>query len=379
MKYRCQFWGVLCLVLLSSLAAPSQAQSPSEIDAIVAEELLDHVLAHCRAGQSEQAQRLAREIREQFATTPGIEALLGPILEGACKAPMTPTAGLRELHLGLGWDDNVNLGIAASSVTFQTAAQPITYRLDDSYQPIRSGYVSATAMQQHQTNNGWTLQAAIGARQLTQYSPFNTLGLQLTGRRAQSIWGTPGQLNLGWVETWLGGQHHRSVPSLGWTSLPSQGQQGWLVSATAQHHQFARIDADARQLQAAITHQSRPNAHTQISWGGGLLHDQALGQRAGGNRQGAHLLANWQHARQDGLLHAQWALHQWTSAQGFLPGLIDQRRHNATTTWVMGYQRPLAQGRLVYVEYQHRNSRDNVPLYAHRSNQLGVGWLLRWP
>jgi len=375
MKYRCKLLGFLGVVL-TSLVAPSQAQSPSEIDAIVAEELLDHVLAHCRAGQAEQAQRLARDIREQFATTPAIEALLGPILEGACKAPMPPSARLRELHLSLGWDDNVNLGIAGSSVT---AAQPITYRLDDSYQPVSSSYVSAMAMQQHQTANGWTLQAAIGARQLTQYSPFNTLGLQLTGRRAQTIWGTPGQLNLGWVETWLGGQHHRSAPSLAWTSLPSRGQQGWIVSATAQQQQFARIEADARQILAGITHQSRPNAHTQISWGGGLLHDQALGQRAGGNRQGAHLLAHWQHARQDGLLHAQWALHQWTSAQGFLPGLIDQRRHNATTTWVMGYQRPLAQGRSVYVEYQHRNSRDNVPLYDHRSNQLGVGWLLRWP
>lgn len=378
MTHRCSPLGLLGLAL-ASLAMPAQAQSPAEIDALVAEELLDHALAQCRAGQAEQAQRLAQDIREQFATTPAIEALLGPIADGACQAPAPTATRQRELHLSLGWDDNVNLGIAAASVTFQTPAQPITYVLDDSYQPVSSAYVSATAMQQYSTANGWTLQATAGARQLARYSPYNTLGLQLTGRRAQSIGGTPGHLNLGWAETWLGGQHHRSAPSIGWASLPSRGQQGWVVNANAQHHRFARTDTDARQLQAGITHQSRPDAHTQISWGTGLLHDQALSPRAGGHRQGTHLQASWQHARQGGLWHAEWGLHQWLSAQAFLPGLIEQRRSNATTTWVVGYQRPLAQGSLVYVEYQHRNSRDNVPLYAHRSNQLSMGWLLRWP
>lgn len=363
---------------LAIVAMPAQAQSPAEIDVLVAEELLELVLAQCRAGQAEQAQSLAQDIREQFATTPAIEALLGPITDGVCQPPTAPASRLRELHLSLGWDDNVNLGIAAASVTFQTPAQPITYALDDSYKPVSSAYVSATAMQQHSTTHGWTLQYAAGARQLARYSPYNTFGLQVTGRRSQSIWGTPGHLSLGWGETWLGGHHHRRAPSLSWTSLPSQGQQGWVFNANAQHHRFARTEADARQLQAGITHQSRPNTHTQIRLGAGLLHDHALSPRAGGHRQGANAQVSWQHARQGGLWHAQWALHQWTSAQAFLPGLIEQRRHNATTTWVMGYQRPMAQGGLVFAEYQHRSSKDNLPLYAHNSNQLSMGWLLRW-
>lgn len=366
-------------LVLASLAMPAQAQSPTEIDALVSEELIDHVMAKCRAGLAEQAQRLAQDIREQFVTTTAIEALLSPILDGACKLPAAPPTRMREIHFSLGWDDNVNLGIAATSVTFQTPGQPITYQLDNSYRPISSAYVTATAMHQHSTANGWNVQATAGARQLTQYSPFDTLGLQLTGRRSQSIWGTPGQLSLGWSETWLGGKHYRSAPSLAWSSLPSRGQKGWVMSTNIQQLRFFQIDADARQLQAAITHQSRPDAQTLISWGGGLLHDQALGLRAGGNRQGAHIQTGIQYAQQGGLWHAQWARHQWTTARAFLPGLVDQRRHNATTTWIMGYQRTLVQNNLVYVEYQHRNSQDNISLYDHRSNQLGVGWLLRWP
>lgn len=92
MKYRCKLLGFLGVVL-TSLVAPSQAQSPSEIDAIVAEELLDHVLAHCRAGQAEQAQRLARDIREQFATTPPLKPCSAPSWKGPAKPPCPPAPG----------------------------------------------------------------------------------------------------------------------------------------------------------------------------------------------------------------------------------------------------------------------------------------------
>ena len=366
---------LLALVTLMVLAGPAHAQN--DPDPLMTEELVDLVLSHCRAGRGEQARRLARDIREQLPTTAAIEALLAPALEGAC-AP-TAKAKLNELHLSLGWDDNVNLGVLASSVTFQSPGQPVTYQLDDSYKPVRSAYISATGMHQTQTANGWTVQALVGARQLLDYSPLNTLGLQLTGRRPLGAAGLPGELTMAWAETWVGGRHFRSAPSVAWQSLPSQGQQGWVFNLGAQHHDYSGTTFDARQLTTGLTHLSRPDARTQISWGGGLLLDQALGARAGGNRQGMNLQAGWQHAHRGGVWHAQWALHQWTSAQDFLPGLMDYRRTNRTTTAVIGYQQPLSVGGVGYVEYLHRNSRDNVPLYAYRSNQLGVGWMLRWP
>jgi len=321
---------------------------------------------------------MALDIQRQLLTTPAIDALLAPVMSGACQAPTSNRLG--ELHLSLGWDNNINLGVSASSVNFQTATQTVNYQLDDSYRPIRSAYVSAIGMHQHNTASGWAIQALAGARQLSSYSPFNTLGLQITGRHPLQVGGAAGHLTLGWAETWLGGQHYRSAPSLTWQSQPHQGQAGWGMQANVQqHHHRTSGTPDARLLQASLSYQARPAPPTQISWGAGLLHDQALDTRAGGNRQGHHLQARWKHSTPTGLWHAQWARHPWQSAKPFLPGLIDAQRHNDTTTLAIGYQRPLGQGQLAYVEYQSRNSRDSVPLYTHRSNQLSAGWLLRWP
>jgi hypothetical protein len=108
------------------------------------------------------------------------------------------------------------------------------------------------------------------------------------------------------------------------------------------------------------------------------MHDQALGPRAGGQRTGMSLQLGWQHAIHGGLWHAQWVQQSWRSAHDFLPGLIDYRRSNQTATAIVGYQKALASGAVGYIEYQHRNSKDNVPLYVYRSNQLAVGWTRRW-
>ncbi len=363
------------MLCAAAMALPAHGQP--QTDTLMAEELLELMLSHCRAGQADQARRLAQDIREQLPTTPAIDALLAPVLDGACK-PAAPKP-LRELHLTMGWDDNVNLGLLVNSVTFAGPGQPITFSLDDRYKPVRSAYLGATGLLQTQTASGWTVQAQFGARQLLDYSPLNSLGVQLTGRRDQQALGTPGQITLGWAETWLGGQHFRSAPSLAWQSQPSQGQQGWVFNVGAQHHDYSTTTLDARQLLAGITHLSRPDARTQISWGAGLLHDQALGARAGGNRQGLNLQLGWQHAWLGGVWYAQWARQQWSSSQHFLPGLVDERRSNRTTTALFAYQRPLRSGAVAYVEFQRRNSHDNVPLYVYRSNQLGAGWVLRWP
>jgi hypothetical protein len=364
--------GIALALLVTAVHAQNQA------DLLITDELIDQIMDLCRAGQSETARQMALDIQRQLPTTPSIDTLLAPVISGACQTPAP--ARLAELHLSLGWDNNINLGVSASSVNFQTATQTVNYQLDDSYRPTRSAFVSATGMHQHITASGWTIQTLAGARQLSSYSPFNTLGLQISGRRPLQIGAAAGHLSLGWAETWLGGQRYRSAPSLAWQSQPQQRQAGWSVQANMQqHHHHTPGIPDARLLQASLSYQIRPTPPTQISWGAGLLHDQALDARAGGNRQGHHLQARWQHSTPTGLWHAQWARHQWQSAKPFLPGLIDAQRHNDTTTLAIGYQRPLGQGQLAYLEFQSRHSRDSVPLYTHSSNQLSAGWLLRWP
>ena len=368
---------IALLVFIMVLALPVRADAEPDTAPLMAEELLEMVLSKCRAGQSAEARRLAQDIQAQLPTTAAIDALLAPVLDGAC-AP-TASSGLRELHLSMGWDDNVNLGLFASTVSFSSPGQAFTFQLDDSYKPVPSAYLGATGLHEVRVDGGWIVQTQVGARQVVDYSPLDTLGLQVTGRRDWSLLGLPGLLTMGWTETWLGGRHFRSAPSVAWQSQSGTGERrGWGLDIGAQYHNFADNTFDARQLQLGVTYLGRPGARTQVNLSAGLMHDQALGSRAGGDRRGMNLLAGWQQAWLDGVWHVQWAHQQWMSAKDFLPGLIEYHRRNRITSLVMGYQYPMGPGGAAYVEYQHRNSQDNVPLYAYRSNQLSMGWVRHW-
>lgn len=347
-------------------------------DPLMAEELVDMVLRHCRDGEALQAQKLAQDIREQFATTPAIDTLLAPAVEGRCDASAV-RASVRELHFSVGWDDNVNLGLLANSVTFQMVQQPVSYQLDDSYKPVHSAFVSASGLYQTTVASDWTLQAIAGVRQLQDYSPLNTLGFQVNALHSTSLLGVAGITTIGWAQTWLGGHHYRSAPSVAWNSLAGAGRHGWSWAVSAQQHDYSGSPLDARLMQVSTSYRYRPQAQTQITMVAGLMHDQALGQRAGGNRQGTSMQVSWQEAWQGGAWNAQWALHQWVSTEAFLPGLMDYHRSNRTGTVSLGYQRPVRSGGIAYAEFQLRDSRDNVPLYVYRSNQLMLGWMLRWP
>jgi hypothetical protein len=115
-----------------------------------------------------------------------------------------------------------------------------------------------------------------------------------------------------------------------------------------------------------------------MSLGAGLLHDQALNQRAGGNRQGHTLQATVQHNLPQGQLQAQWSQTRWTTALDFSPGLLDERRQNRSSQMTLTYQKKISTQSNVYVQYQHKTAQDTVPLYAHTSNGLVAGWVQQW-
>ena len=115
-----------------------------------------------------------------------------------------------------------------------------------------------------------------------------------------------------------------------------------------------------------------------LSVGAGLINDQALKQRAGGNRQGQTIQASAQHDLPHGQIQAQWSQTLWISAQDFFPGLVNERRQNRTKQLTLTYQRKLSAQISFYVQYQHRTAQDTVPLYAYTLNDLVGGWVLKW-
>lgn len=360
------------------LTCPVQAQT--DLEPLIAEELIELALAQCSAGNALQASRLAQEIRYSFTTTAAIDVLLDPMIEGACEP--RPKALNLELNITTGWDDNINQGITSSSITFsgaaQTASQPLTLILDDSYRPISGTFINTTASIQQTTRSGWTMQAIAGARQVNNASAYNVVSLQGAARHPLRVWGMPGQLILGLNQDWLAGARYHNALSMAWQSQPSRGKQGWVLSGNAQQHNYTASTADNLLIQADISHQHQVSARHLFILGAGILHDQALGPRAGGNRMGSDVHAQWQYKNMSQVWYAQWAAQHWTSSEAFFKGLIDQQRYNTTSTWVLGYQQTILGRGCLFIEYQHRSSKDNVPLYANQSNKVSVGWQLDW-
>lgn len=379
---------VACVLFV---ARPVHAQAPPPAQVAVletgfAEELIDLMLMHCQAGQQSQANAIGQAIREQLSPPPLIVQLLDQISQSGCQSPAPQrTEPHTEVTLAIGYDNNSNQGINISSMTLGSSLQPITFQLDSSYQPIPSSHVTATATRQTQTDSGWRLHATAGLRHLSQYRALDTIGLHLGARQTLAPIGIPSTVQLGWTESWLGGTRYQQAPYIEWQSsfganaTFTPAPSSWQINGHIQHFSHPGVSTqNALATRLGISRQYRPTPLSLITLGAALVHDQALQQRAGGNRQGHHLSASAQHFLGQAQVQAQWSETRWTSTQDFSPGLIDQVRSNQATQLSLAYQRPLGQGARLNIEYQHRSARDNIPLYAYRSNALVAGWTQQW-
>jgi hypothetical protein len=379
---------VVCIVLGFT---PVHAQNPppandSGTESGFAEELIDLMLMHCQAGDQAQANAIGQAIREQLDPPPFIIQLLDQINPNGCQSPAAQRAEPHtEVTLAIGYDDNSNQGIGISSITLGNSLQPITFQLDGSYRPIASSHLTATATRQTQTASGWRLHATAGLRHLNQYSTLDTIGLHLGARQTLKPLGIPSSVQLGWSESWMGGSRYQQAPYIEWQSklganaTNTAAPDSWQINGLIQRFSHPGLSTqNAISTRLGISRQYRPTPSSRLTLGAALVHDQALNQRAGGNRQGQQLNANVQHFLGQAQLQAQWSQTRWDSAQAFSPGLIDQTRSNQTTQLSLGYHRPQGHGVRLYIEYQHRSAHDNIPLYTYRSNALVAGWSQQW-
>jgi len=186
-------------------------------------------------------------------------------------------------------------------------------------------------------------------------------------------------VQIGWSQSWLGGTVYRQIPTLEWESSLGNPKQPWVINGQIQQPNYpTQSSQDARIALLSLTRYVRWQPLGLLSVGAGLINDQALKQRAGGNRQGQTIQASAQHDLPQGQIQAQWSQTLWISAQDFFPGLVDERRQNRTKQLTLTYQRKLSAQIRFYAQYQHRTAQDTVPLYAHTSNDLVAGWVQQW-
>ena len=144
-------------------------QALASADAPFAEELVDLVLQHCQDGNAQQALVISKAIREQLVPPPEILSLLAQINQTGCKAkPRLPNnSQYTEVSLGMGFDDNINQGLSAESITLGSPIKPITFILNNDYKPVSKSYLAVTGTRQITTDNGWVLRGTAGLRQIS--------------------------------------------------------------------------------------------------------------------------------------------------------------------------------------------------------------------
>ncbi len=371
----------VAIVILLGMGLLGAQRVMASADAPFAEELVDMVVHHCKAGNAQQALAMSQAIREQLSPPPEILALLAQINQTGCMpTPLVRSKSqLTEVSLGIGFDDNINQGISADSITLGTPMKPITLMLDNDYKPVSKSYMAANATRQITIDNGWTLRGTMGLRQFSEYSQLDTFGIHLTGRYALQTLGLPSYLQLGLYQSWLGGSPYRRVPFLEWQSNFGDEMKPWVLNGQVQELSHDRVTSqDARITNVSVTRYLRWEALSLIALSAGLMRDQAHGQRAGGDRQGDTLQISAQHSMPQGQLQVQWAHARWISVKDFSPGLLDYPRRNQTSQLSLSYQKKLVAGTSFYIEYQRKIARDNMPLYAHSSSGLVAGWIQQW-
>ena len=344
----------------------------------IAEEVLDAAIEYCKRGQMAQARVLFAAIRDQLDPPQPVRELIQTLEHGGCTGGPSPR-GQWELRAVAGYDDNVNQGIRSSSLTLGNAAYSVELVVDDNYRPISSSFFEMAVGRSWQVADRFTLQVKAGGRQYPKVRSYDLANVNATLKNRFTALGRPTDWMAEWTELWMGGRRYHTAWAMAAQApvLPDVPQ--WNYAAVAQKVDYhTQPQQNAAQLQFGLNRQFHPGPGKALLMGGMGIWDHAQGQRAGGGRVGANLHAIAQIRLQPWLLTGRMSVTHWTTRQDFLPGLVDARRRNTLLQANAQAEYPLSANQTLQLDFQIRDSRDTIALYAYRSYSLGVSWMARF-
>lgn len=378
---RPQFFSWLVATLLVT-GVPGRAaelpDTPAEVFVPIAEEVLDAAIEHCRRGQMAQARALFAAIRDQLDPPQSVRELILALEQGGCTGRQA-APGQWELRALAGYDDNVSQGIRSSSLTLGPAAYNVELVVDDNYRPISSSFFEMAAGRSWEVADRFTLQVKAGGRQYPKVRSYDLANVNATLKTRLNALGRPIDWMAEWAELWMGGRRYHTAWAMAAQApvLPDVPQ--WNYAAVAQKVNYhTQPQQNAAQLQFGLNRQFHPGPGKALLMGVMGIWDHAQGQRAGGGRVGANFHAIAQIRLQPWLLTGRMSVTHWATRQDFLPGLVDAKRRNTLLQANAQAEYPLSANQTLQLDFQIRDSRDTIALYAYRSYSLGVSWMARF-
>lgn len=367
------------LVSGTPCGAAELPDTPSEVFVPIAEEVLDAAIEHCRRGQMAQARALFAAIREQLDPPQSVRELILALEQGECTGRQS-ARGQWEVRAAAGYDDNVSQGIRSTSLTLGSAAYSVELVVDDNYRPISSSFFEMAAERSWTLADRFTLQVKASGRHYQAVPAYDLANVNATLKARGNALGRPIDWMAEWTELWMGGRHYHTAWAMAVQSpvLPD-APPGWNYAAMAQKVSYhTQSQQNATQLQLGLNRQFQAGPGKAHLLGVMGTWDHAQGQRAGGGRVGVNLHAIAQLRLQPWLLTGRISMTHWSTRQDFLPGLVDARRRNLLLQANAQAAYPLSANQTLQFDFQLRDSRDTIALYAYRSCSLGISWIARF-
>lgn len=343
---------------------------------------LELALTQCALGHADQAERMFATIETRFDPPPAIVQVIADAREQGCNH----WQALRSWSLALarGIDQNVNQGARTANYVIDAPGGQVEYVLSDDFRPKHDQYSLLSGDYTRDVSaNGSVAFAQYQLRHNDRLHAYDS-GSLFAGIEAPWRFGgwnlrTTGTLGL----VTLGGRLYQRQAQLqarlrAPLALPPGTQLNLLAGVTAADFPtLTNFDAHTYELRALLTHRA---AATFASATLGYLHDRAVAQRPGGDRDGwfGNLLLRRRLARAlSGELG--YTRHDWNSKLPYSPGLIDQRRAQATQVLHASLGYMAGKNQLLQLEVRVVRNRENISIFQYNNRQLQLSWQWQGP
>lgn len=313
-------------------------------------------------------------IRGQLEPPPSILRVIHDLEATGCPGQALASGPSLRVQLGGGWDSNVTQGISARSLVLGSGENVLELELDPSYRPRSSAFVQGSidyslSLPASATN----FQFSMGHRKNASESRLDVTSVSAAASRDFSLPQGTLRTQLELSEVWLGGINYQHAQTAGLQWLRADAAGAWLATASAGATRYVtQPGQNSVQWDVGVLREHRIDASAAIHVGVSLQEDHATGLRPGGDRSGYQLQLGAVVLRQGWRIKPELTYNSWRSDEVFAPGLVDVRRHNRLTQFVLQGEKPLTAQTSLVLEWRTRRAQDPVVLYAYKAQVLSA-------
>lgn len=338
---------------------------------------LDLAILQCELGYAEEAERLFALIMERFDPPPGIIEVIAQWRAQGCAGAMSGRRAT--LMLGRGIDSNVNQGASSPYFTLNTENYRIDLQLQPEYLPKRDGFTMLSAEYARDLATADTTGfVQFQARQNDAISQYNTALVAAGAEHMRYAGGW--QIHMGGSLAVLSMdgrlyQRRSQLQAVASPPLPLPENMQFSLLTGLSHIAYPTLDdfgAKTHEIRGMLNYRT---SQTQVQASLGYSCDRALADRPGGDRRG-WLIGVHAQKRIAGRIMGElgWSRQAWHSELPYSPGLIDQRRSQATDTLSGALTIPIAAHQAVRIEWRELRNKENIPIFQYNNQLLMVNW-----